>query len=232
MELFSLLWFTSLVQIIGIDLVLAGDNAVVIAMAARGLQPDLQRKAVIFGTLGAILVRIILAVFAVALLKFSWVSAVGGFLLYIIAYRLASSKFRPQRQEKNIAAQSFMQAMWIVILADTVMGMDNVIAIAGAARGDILLVAIGLVVSIPIVMWGSFILISWIEKHHWIVYLGVWLLCLIGSNMIITDIALVEYFTDNKVLTFIIEWVVPAMAPFCYLFYNQYRRRNNKIAQA
>ena len=214
--------------VIAIDLVLAGDNAVVIALAANSLPKHMQRKAVVTGTLVAIVVRIVAAAFAVVLLRIPGVSAVGGLLLFWIAYKLISNKdaHLPDDHKK---ATTFAQAMMLIVVADALMGIDNIIAIAGAAKGDILLVTIGLLVSIPIVMWGSFFIMGFIKSHPWIVWAGGALLGHIGGDMIVSDIWLEErYFADHVGQAHTIR-VLPAALMF---FLGWWFHRNGQTAQA
>ena len=133
MEFLSTQWFLSLLSIVLVDLLLAGDNAIVIALAARNLPSRLQRQAIIYGTLLAIAVRVLLTFFVTFLLKIPGLGAIGGSILYFIAWRLVDED--QKRDENGKVANNFFEAMMIIVIADTVMGLDNVLAIAGAARG-------------------------------------------------------------------------------------------------
>lgn len=227
MELFSLEWFAALGAIIAIDLVLAGDNAVVIALAANSLPKEMQARAVVMGTMLAIVIRIICAAFAVVLLRLPGVSAAGGVLLFWIAYKLVSNKDAHQEHDHK-KVTTFAQAMMLIVVADAVMGIDNIIAIAGAAKGDILLVGIGLLVSIPIVMWGSFFIIKFIKSHPWIVWAGGALLGYIGGGMIVSDIWLESYFEDQHILTQAIKY-----APMALMFFlGWWLHRSGRTVQA
>ena len=210
MELFSPEWFAALLAIIGIDLVLAGDNALVIAMAAKSLPQHQQRRAVIIGTFGAILVRACFAIIAVYLLRISFVKIVGGVLLFWIGYKLIKSDPGHADKLKDKEATTFTQAISLIIFADAVMGIDNAIAIAGAAKDDILLVVIGLLLSIPIVMWGSFLILKAIKRFPWIVWLGSALLGYIGGSMIITDPFFAARIGENVSVVLLFE-LVPAL---------------------
>lgn len=214
MDPLSLEWFGALGAIIAIDLVLAGDNAVVIALAANSLPKHMQRRAVVVGTFVAIAVRIVAAAFAVVLLRIPGVSAGGGVLLFWIAYKLVSNKDAHERHDHR-KATTFAQAMAMIVVADAVMGIDNIIAIAGAAKGDIVLVAIGLVVSIPIVMWGSFFIMSFIKRHPWIVWAGGALLGWIGGGMITSDTWLSAYFDGRTAVEYALKGL-PAAAMFTF----------------
>ncbi|HXU42910.1 MAG TPA: TerC family protein [Burkholderiales bacterium] len=163
-------FLSSLAAIVVIDLVLAGDNAIVIALAARQLPPALQRRAIVWGTVGAVVVRASLTVGVLWLLQVPGLMLAGGALLAWIAYRLLTGS---DDKGRDIApAMGFWAAMRTIVIADAVMGMDNVLAVAGAAHGSVLLVVIGLVISIPIVVWGSTLILKWIERVPSLLYIG------------------------------------------------------------
>jgi YjbE family integral membrane protein len=172
MEIFLTAEFWSaLAAIIVIDLVLAGDNAIVIALAARNLPKLHQRKAIIWGTVGAVVVRASLTVVVLWLLQVPGLMLVGGLLLVWIAYRLLTGD--DGGREHDVApAASFWAAMRTIVIADAVMGLDNVLAVAGAAHGSVLLVVAGLVISIPIVVWGSTLILHWLERFPSLLYVG------------------------------------------------------------
>ncbi len=161
----------ALAAIVVIDLVLAGDNAIVIALAARNLPKALQRRAIIWGTVGAVVVRASLTVAVLWLLQIPGLMLAGGVLLAWIAYRLlAQNDAAPGH---DIApAMSFWSAMRTIVVADAVMGLDNVLAVAGAAHGSAVLVVMGLLISIPIVVWGSTLILGWIERLPALLYVG------------------------------------------------------------
>jgi YjbE family integral membrane protein len=172
MELFSPEFFSALAAIIVIDLVLAGDNAIVIALAARSLPPTLRTKAVIWGTVGAIAVRTAMTLIVVWLLKVPGLLLIGGALLVWIACKLLVDNREGCEHEDGHAATGFWGAMRTIIIADALMGLDNVLAVAGAAQGSFLLVVLGLLISIPIVIWGSQLILKWVERFPVIVYIG------------------------------------------------------------
>lgn len=191
MELFSPQFFSALAAIIVIDLVLAGDNAIVIALAARSLPRHLQRRAVMWGALGAVVVRTLMTLAVVWLLKIPGLLLVGGLLLVWIAYRLLVPENERGREVRSGAG--FWGAIKTIVVADAVMGLDNVLAVAGAAHGSHLLVVIGLLISIPIVVWGSTIILRWIERFPAIVYVGAGVLALTAAKMIMAEPLLREY---------------------------------------
>jgi YjbE family integral membrane protein len=199
MELFSPEFFTALAAIILIDLVLAGDNAIVIALAARNLPPRLQRRAVLWGTAGAIAVRAAMTVAVVALLKIPGLMLAGGVLLLWIAYRLLAPEEKSSGAHAA-AATGFWGAMRTIVIADAVMGLDNVLAVAGAAHGSYVLVILGLLISIPIVVWGSTLILRWIERFPAIVYVGAGVLAATAAKMVLGEPLVEERITPGLAL--------------------------------
>ena len=191
----------SVLQIIAIDLVLGGDNAIVIALACKNL-PEKQRKLGIFyGALGAIILRVIMVFFASALLLISGLKIIGGILLFWIGIKLILDSNKENSlnvsQENNL-----LGAIKTIIIADFVMSLDNSVAIAGAADGNIYLVIFGLLLSVPIIIWGSNIILKLIDKYPIIIYLGSALLGWIAGDMIQTDIFTTTYFEANEFLKY------------------------------
>lgn len=186
MEFFSAEFFSALLAIVVIDLVLAGDNAIVIALAARNLPPHLRNKAVAWGTVGAIVVRTAMTVVVVWLLKIPGLLLVGGALLLWIAYKLLINPDNGDAHKVN-SASNFWGAMRTIVIADAVMGLDNVLAVAGAANGSILLVVMGLLISIPIVIWGSQLILKYVQKYPAIVYIGAGVLVWTGVKMMTSE---------------------------------------------
>ncbi len=179
-------FLSALFAIVIIDLVLAGDNAIVIALAARRLPAHLQRRAVMWGALGAVAVRSVMTLGVVWLLSMPGLRLIGGLLLLWIAYKLLA----PGQQDahgKVDAATTFWGAMKTIIVADAVMGIDNVLAVAGAAHGSYLLVVLGLLISIPIVIWGSTFILRYTERFPVIIYIGAAVLVLTGIKMMLAE---------------------------------------------
>ncbi|WP_425467118.1 TerC family protein [Pseudalkalibacillus caeni] len=167
--------------IIGIDLVLGGDNAIVIALASRKL-PDRQRnKAIFLGTLLAVFIRVSLTMIAVHLLQLPYLLILGGLLLIWIAYNLLVEE---KETETIHASRSLLGAIRTIVVADLVMGLDNVLAIAGAANGDITLIIIGLLISVPIIIWGSKLILLAMEQFPALIYIGAGILSLTAGKMI------------------------------------------------
>ncbi len=186
LELFSPEFFSALLAIIVIDLVLAGDNAIVIAMAARKLPPHLQKRAIIWGAVGAIGVRSAMTLVVVYLLKIPGLMLIGGLLLVWIAYKLLNQA-KDEDGEHDHASTSFWGAMKTIVIADAVMGLDNVLAVAGASHGSYALVVLGLLISIPIVVWGSTQILKLLERYPSIIYIGAGVLAWTAAKMITTE---------------------------------------------
>ena len=184
----TLVFWIAVLQIIAIDILLGGDNAVVIALACRKL-PDHQRKQGIFwGVAGAIILRIVLIFFALQLLDIPWLKIVGALLLLWIGVKL----LQPEEEGHGdvTAATTLMAAIKTIIIADAVMSLDNVIAVAAAAHGSMLLVVFGILVSIPIVVWGSQLVLKLMDRYPVVITGGGALLGWIGGGMIVSDPAL------------------------------------------
>lgn len=168
--------------IIGIDIVLGGDNAIVIALACRNLPVDKRNKAILLGTGLAIVVRIALTIIAVYLLMIPFLQLVGGLFLVYIAYNLLTEEGDDVNKIRGGA--TLFQAVRTIVVADLVMGFDNVLAVAGAAGGKIILVVAGLLISIPIIVWGSKLILKFMERFPVIIYVGAGILALTAGKMI------------------------------------------------
>lgn len=186
MELFSPAWFSALGAIILIDLVLAGDNAIVIALAARSLPTHLQRKAILWGTVGAIVLRSAMTLSVVWLLRIPGLMLVGGLGLVWIAYKLIAPE-GGEGGHDGPSATTFWGAMRTIVIADALMGIDNVLGVAGAAHGNFSLVVIGLLISVPIVVWGSTMVLKLVERFPIIMYLGAGVLAYTAAHMIVSE---------------------------------------------
>lgn len=198
MEILSTDFLSALFSIIILDLVLAGDNAVVIALASRSLSSELRNKAIYIGTLGAIVIRTIMTLFAVWLLTIPYLQAIGGLVLIPVAYKL----LKQEPEGENIkASASFWGAIKTIIVADAVMGIDNVLAIAGAAHGDFLLVIIGLLISVPIVVWGSKWIGGLMVKYPMLIFVGSGILTWTAGTMVVHDKTIGAYLADLSSMT-------------------------------
>ena len=197
MELFSAQFFSALIAIIIIDLALAGDNAIVIAIAARSLPKHLQKRAIIWGTAGAIVLRAVMTLFVVWLLQIPGLLLAGGLLLIWIAYSLLAPV--TEKKRSGAAAATFWSAMKTIIIADAVMGFDNVLGVAGAAHESFLLVIVGLLISVPIVVWGSTLILSWVERFPGLIYIGAGVLAWTSAKMITDEPLLEEFFGRMRI---------------------------------
>jgi YjbE family integral membrane protein len=186
MELFSSAWFSALGAIILIDLVLAGDNAIVIALAARNVPPHLRRRTIILGTVGAILVRTLLTLAVAWLLRIPGLMLLGGLGLFWIAYRLVVPA-HAEGHEPQGATTGFWAAMKTIIVADALMGIDNVLGVAGAAHGDFILVVTGLLISIPIVVWGSGFVLRLVDRFPVVIAIGGAVLAYTAATMVAAE---------------------------------------------
>lgn len=185
MEFLSTSWLSALLAIVLIDLVLAGDNAIVIALAARNLPDHLKRKAIVWGTVGAIVVRSAMTVGVVWLLKIPGLMLVGGLGLLWIAYQLLADQGGDEHDGPS--ATTFWGAMKTIIVADALMGIDNVLGVAGAAHGAFDLVIIGLLISVPIVVFGSTVVLRLVERFPVIIQLGSAVLAFTAAKMVVSE---------------------------------------------
>ena len=210
MEFMSAPWWSALLAIILIDLVLAGDNAIVIALAARNLPAHLQKKAIVWGTVGAIVVRSAMTIGVVWLLKIPGLMLVGGLALVWIAYKLTLNDDGGD-EHGGAGATTFWGAMKTIIIADAVMGIDNVLGVAGAAHGSFDLVVIGLLVSIPIVVFGSTLVLKLVERFPSIMYIGAAVLAFTAGKMIVNEKLLADVFKGPEPSHQIAYWSVCAL---------------------
>jgi YjbE family integral membrane protein len=194
---------SDLLTIVLLDLVLAGDNAIVIALAARNLPQHLQKQAVFWGTFGAVAVRIVLTVLVVYLLELPGLMLAGGLLLLPIAWKL----LKPDQHETHdiTAAANFWSAIRTIVLADALMGLDNVLAIAGAAKGHTGLVVAGLLISIPLVVWGSTLILKLIERFPIVVYAGAAAIAWTAGRMISHERLWIGWFDTHGWMKHVLE---------------------------
>jgi YjbE family integral membrane protein len=185
MEFLSAPWWSALMAIILIDLVLAGDNAIVIALAARNLPAELQKKAIMWGTVGAIAVRSVMTLCVVWLLQIPGLMLAGGLGLLWIAYKLIADT--GEDDDHGPMATTFWGAMKTIIVADALMGVDNVLGVAGAAHGSWDLVILGLLISVPIVVFGSSVVLKLVERFPVIIQLGAAVLAFTAAKMIVGE---------------------------------------------
>lgn len=197
-------FWVAVLQIIAIDIVLGGDNAVVIALACRRL-PEQQRKLGIFwGVFGAIALRVVLIFFALNLLAMPYLKIVGAALLVWIGVKLLQPE--PEGSHEVDASTTLIGAIKTIIVADAVMSLDNVIAIAGAAKDDIGLVIFGLVISVPIIVWGSQFVMKVMDRYPVTIAVGAGLLGWIAGDMAVTDVVTKEWVSVHAAYLY---WVAP-----------------------
>jgi YjbE family integral membrane protein len=191
------------INIIILDLVLSGDNAVVIGMAARALPEKQRKKAIIFGTSAAIVLRVALTGIAAYLLNIPLLMSIGGLILLWIAVKLVTEE--DDETEVHVG-RGLKEAIKTIIVADVVMSLDNVLAVAGAAHGDFWLVLFGLMLSIPIIMWGSRIIAVMMNKLPWLVYVGSAILGYTAGQLIVEDPIIHQLFVESVSA---LSWAVP-----------------------
>ena len=191
-ELVSQAFWIGLAKIIGVNVILSGDNAVVIALAARSLPRKQQNQAIIWGSAAAIVLRVLLTLFAVALLTLPWLKLVGSLLLFWIGIKLLI----PEEGDADIkASDQLLAAIKTILVADLVMSLDNVIAVAAAARGSVVLLILGLAISIPLVIFGATLLLKLMERFPVIITIGAGLIGWVAGEMLVADSALEVWFT-------------------------------------
>src|SRR5919201_3890339 len=191
-ELATQAFWLGLLKIIGVNIILSGDNAVVIALAARSLPAKQQKQAVFWGAGAAVVLRILLTIFAAALLSLPWLKLVGSLLLFWIGVKLLI----PEEDDGEIeASEHMMTAIKTILIADLVMSLDNVIAVAAAAGGSYVLLILGLAISIPLVIFGATLLITLMERFPIIITIGAGLIGWVAGEMLVADSALEGLFT-------------------------------------
>ena len=189
-ELFTPEQITILTQIIFIDLVLAGDNAIIIGMVASKFPPDQRKKVIFWGIGGAVILRIILTLLTAYLLQITGLRLIGGILLLYIVYKLYVDVIKGATKNEDIKVDnsSFLKAIWTVLLADFTMSLDNVLGVAGAAGHHYHLLIFGLVLSIILMAVAANLISNWIKKYKWIAWLGLLAILIVAVELIYTDI--------------------------------------------
>ena len=189
-ELFTPEQITILTQIIFIDLVLAGDNAIIIGMVASKFPPDQRKKVIFWGIGGAVILRIILTLLTAYLLQITGLRLIGGILLLYIVYKLYVDVIKGASKEEDIKVDnsSFLKAIWTVLLADFTMSLDNVLGVAGAAGHHYHLLIFGLILSIILMAIAANLISGWIKKYKWIAWVGLLAILIVAVELIYTDI--------------------------------------------
>lgn len=213
-DLLSAASLSALFAIVLIDLVLAGDNALIIGLVARNLPRPVQRRVILWGTVGAIAVRALMAMLVVYLLALPGFMVAGGVALVWIARKLLSPE--PPHDAAQAAGQapaaSFGAALRTIVVADAVMGIDNVLAIGGVAAGNVVLIVLGLAISVPIIVWGSHLVIRLVERFSWIILLGGVVLAWTGYGMIVREPLVAPWLAAHAPLRFVVALLVFAVA--------------------
>jgi YjbE family integral membrane protein len=214
LEFFEALSWAAILQIIMIDILLGGDNAVVIALACRNLEQKQRMRGILWGTAGAIVLRVVLIAFALTLLDIPFLKVAGALLLVYVGVKLLIPEEGGHADIK--AGSSVMAAVKTIIIADFVMSLDNVIAIAGAAQTappshQLGLVIFGLVVSVPIIVWGSTLVLKLIDRFPIVVLFGAGLLGWIAGGMLVTDIMVVRYYGEPSAMVKLAAEIVGAL---------------------
>ena len=194
-ELFSPEQIAILTQIILIDLVLAGDNAIIIGMVASKFPPEQRKKVIFWGLGGAVILRIILTLLTGYLLQITGLRVIGGLLLLYIVYKLYVDVIKGSETEENVKVDnsSFLKAIWTVLLADFTMSLDNVLGVAGAAGDHYGLLVFGLVLSIVLMATAATLISGWIKKYKWIAWVGLLAILIVAVELIYTDIKIIFF---------------------------------------
>ena len=184
-----------LTQIIFIDLVLAGDNAIIIGMVASKFPVDQRKKVIFWGIGGAVVLRIVLTMLTAYLLQITGLRLVGGLLLLYIVYKLYTDVIKGQSDEEDVKVDnsSFMKAIWTVLLADFTMSLDNVLGVAGAAGDHYVLLIFGLALSIILMATAANLISGWIKKYKWIAWVGLLAILIVAVELIYTDIKIIFF---------------------------------------
>ncbi|WP_170145195.1 TerC family protein [Ammoniphilus oxalaticus] len=214
-------FWLSFLNIIIIDLILSGDNAVVVGMASRRLPPPERKKAIMWGTVGAVGLRILFTGIITWLLGIPYLKLIGGFLLIWVALKLLT-------QQEDVAQIEEGRNLWevirIIVIADVVMSLDNVLAIGSAAKGNFGLVIFGLMLSIPLLMWGSAAIAKWMNEYPILVYFGSGVLVFVATSMMLEEPLLISYLAGWKLPY--LDTLIPIMATGLALFIGKWRRNS------
>jgi len=222
----DLKFLSSLFSIVLIDLLLAGDNAVVIAMAVRALPKEQRRKGIIFGSLAAVLLRVSLTFFVAQLLAMSYVKLIGGIVIVWIAVKLFVED--EEAVETHKEAATLWHAIRLIVIADITMALDNMLAVGAASNGNFFLLLFGLGLSIPFIVFTSSLLSMLMDKYPVIIYIGAALLGKIGGQMIITDPIISRFITPTPLIIYSVEIACAAAV----IFVGRYRVRRDVAKQA
>lgn len=223
-----------LLSVVIINLVLSGDNAVLIAMASRNLPKRQQKLAIFWGSFGAIALRVILTIIAVILLKIPYLRFIGGALILWIAVKLLREEDENKEEDESKTAGNLWEAIRIIIIADLLMSTDNVLAIAGACKGNIPVLIVGLATSIPIIILGAQLVVLLMKKFPIIIYIGAGVLGWTGGEMMIGDIRIEEFLKSvlpHHTLS-VLEWLVPAILTLFVIAFGYWLNLRQKAKMA
>jgi YjbE family integral membrane protein len=207
-EIFSAGLLSALFAIVLIDLVLAGDNALIIGLVARSLPRQTQRRVIFWGTFGAIAVRAVMAILVVYILDLPGFLLAGGIALVWIARKLLMPDEDAGQHLAEAPALSFAGALRTIVVADAIMGIDNVLAIGGAASGSVALIVIGLAISVPIIVWGSHLVIRLVDRFPSVILLGGAVLAWTGYSMIVREPLLQPWLAAHPAMRFVVAVLV------------------------
>ena len=205
--------FARFLGILAIDLILSGDNAIVIALAVRQLKGDTRRKAIILGATGAVLLRLLFAAIVTFLLQIPLLQAVGALLLLWVAWKLVHDSPGDEKNDMQ-AGGNIWEAVRIIIIADVVMSLDNVIALVGVSGGNLWLLVFGLVLTIPLIIWGSTLLSALLDRWRWLVYAGAGILVYVAVEMLFED-PVVHDLVDDSLLN--LETMIALVATVAFV---------------
>jgi YjbE family integral membrane protein len=202
---FDWVFLSGLISIVIIDLILAGDNAVIIAMAVRSLPPGQRRKGILFGAGAAVLLRVVATFFVSQLLMINFIKLIGGLLILWIAVKLFIEGVPDEGMEREAA--TIAQAVRVIVIADITMSTDNMLAVAGASHGNMFLLLFGLGLSIPFVVFTSTLLSMLMDRYPIIIYLGAAILGKVGAEMIMTDPVVVDFLAPSQIAQYAVEFI-------------------------
>ncbi|WP_373230577.1 TerC family protein [Cohnella sp.] len=215
-------WWLLLLQIMIINIVLSGDNAVVIAMASRGLPLKQRKQAIWFGAFGAIFLRILLTLLAISMLQIPYLQAIGAIFLFWIAVKLMSGD---ENSDHIISSANLKQAVWTIIVADFVMSLDNVLAVAAKANNDYLLLGLGIGLSIPLIIAGSTLVGNLLNQFPILIYVGTGILGYTAGEMVLRDPKIKNAIPDNLIY---FHWLIPALTTMIVIFIGVIQKISSK----
>lgn len=224
----ELQFYGAALAIILIDLVLSGDNAVVIGMAAHRLPPRQRKFAIVFGAGAAIVLRIILTIFATWLLTFPWLQLIGGVLLFWIGFKLL--KEEEEQHEGTGGSERLWEAMSTIVVADVVMSVDNILGVAGAAAGDYGLLIFGLALSMVIMLVGGSLIARMIDKFWWLVYVGSAVIIWTGAHLFFKDPFIQQFHVDHT-LELAISALVTLVLMGAAHYFHRHRPKMRRLSQ-